>query len=119
MNDLPRQKLCELIAQHGPTLCEDSRRCNTLLKEQCGTFKKKVRILVGALEEQVTDELLTAPADAPRPDLLDRLRKQLQEAVKGYSGNVPVRLQSFLSAKFQVADLPVSQVKLAGAALEH
>jgi hypothetical protein len=81
MNDLPRQKLRELIAQHGNGLCDDPRRCNALLKEQCGTCKQEIRVLVGALAEQVTDELLTAPADAPRPELLERLRKQLQDAL--------------------------------------
>jgi hypothetical protein len=81
MNDLPRQKLRELIAEHGPGLCDDPRRCNALLKEQCGTYKQEIRVLVGALNEEITDELLTAPADAPRPELLDRLRKQLQDAL--------------------------------------
>jgi hypothetical protein len=81
MDNLPRQKLCELIAQHGPELCDDPRRCKALLKEQCGNYKQEIRILVEALTEQVTDDLLTAPADAPRPELIDRLRKQLQDAL--------------------------------------
>lgn len=79
MNDLPRQKLCDLIAQHGPALADDPRRCNALLKEQCGTYRPEIRVLVGALTEGVTDEMRKAPPDAPRPELLDRLRKQLQD----------------------------------------
>jgi hypothetical protein len=81
MNDLPRQKLRELIAEHGPGLCDDPRRCNTLLKEQCGTHRPEIRVLVGALTEGVAEELRGAPADTPRPELFDRLRKQLQDAL--------------------------------------
>jgi hypothetical protein len=79
MNDLPRQKLAELIAQHGAALCDDPRRCNALLKEQCGTYKAEIRVLVGALTEGIADRLRSVPADTPRQELLDRLRKQLQD----------------------------------------
>jgi hypothetical protein len=81
MNDLPRQKLCDLIARHGPGLCDDPRRCNALLKEQCGTYRPEVRLLVGALTEGVADELGKAAPDAPRLELLDRVRKQFQDAL--------------------------------------
>lgn len=81
MNELPRQKLCELIAQYGQALCEDTKRCNALLKEQCGAYKTEVRILVGAATEEIPDELLTAPPEEPRPDLLARLTRQLQDAL--------------------------------------
>jgi hypothetical protein len=79
MNDLPRQKLCELMAQHGPSLCDDARRCKALLKEQCGPYKQELRLLIDALTDEVTDELLTAPADEPRPALVARLTKRLRE----------------------------------------
>ena len=81
MNDLPRQKLCELIAQHGPGLCEDARRCKALLKEACGSYKQEIRVLVDVLtEDTILDELRKAPPDAPREELLARLTRQLREA---------------------------------------
>jgi hypothetical protein len=81
MNDLPRQKLCELIAQHGPALCEDARRCKALLKEACGVHKPEIRVLTEVLtEEAILDEMRTAPPDAPRDELLARVTRQLREA---------------------------------------
>jgi hypothetical protein len=78
MNDLPRQKLCELIAQHGPQLCDDRKRCRNLLREQCGAFKEEIRALDEALREDVADELRAAPGAAP-PERVARLTRQLQQ----------------------------------------
>src|SRR5947209_7455684 len=67
MNDLPRQKLCELIAEHGPDLCQDARRCKALLKEACGAHKQEIRVLTEVLTEgALLDELRAAPPDAAR-----------------------------------------------------
>jgi len=33
MHDLPRQKLSELLTKHGPTLCDDARRLEGMLKD--------------------------------------------------------------------------------------
>jgi hypothetical protein len=81
MNDLPRQKLRELLAQHGPALCDDARRCKALLREQCGAYKQEIRVLLDTLTEAgVIDELRAAPPDAPREELLTRLSRRVQEA---------------------------------------
>jgi hypothetical protein len=81
MNDLPRQKLCELIAEHGPDLCQDARRCKALLKEACGAHKQEIRVLTEVLTEgAILDELRAAPPDAPHEELLARLTRQLHEA---------------------------------------
>src|SRR6266852_3930153 len=81
MNDLPRQKLRELLAQHGPGLCDDPRRCKALLREQCGAYKQEIRVLIDTLTEAgVIDELRAAPPDALREELLARLTRQLQDA---------------------------------------
>jgi hypothetical protein len=81
MNELPRQKLCELIAQHGPGLCEDARRCKALLKEACAVHKTEIRVLTEVLTEgAILDELRAAPPEAPRDELLARLTRQLRDA---------------------------------------
>jgi hypothetical protein len=81
MNDLPRQKLPELLAQHGPALCDDARRCKALLREQCGAYKQEIRVLLDTLTEAgVIDALRAATPDAPREELLTRLSRQVQEA---------------------------------------
>jgi hypothetical protein len=42
MNDLPRQKLRELIVEYGRSLCDDPRRCEALLKDYCGQHKREI-----------------------------------------------------------------------------
>jgi hypothetical protein len=79
MNDLPRQKLVELLAKQGPKVYEDPQRCRALLREQCGAFKGEIKLLVDAITEQVPAELLTAPQGVPAEQLLGRLAAQLQE----------------------------------------
>src|SRR5262249_18079484 len=81
MNDLPRQKLVELLARHGEKVCQDPQRCRALLREQCGTFKGEIKLLVDAITEQVPAELLTAPQGVAPEQLLGRLANQLQESL--------------------------------------
>src|SRR5262245_10523348 len=78
MNDLARQRLCELIEQHGAELSEDSRRCRALLKERCGELRAEIDALIDALREGVPLELRTAPAGAPA-EAVSRLTKHLQD----------------------------------------
>ncbi len=47
MNEFPRQKLCELIAQYGHSLCDDPRRCEALLRDYCGQNRKEIFVLTG------------------------------------------------------------------------
>ncbi|HEX8175652.1 MAG TPA: right-handed parallel beta-helix repeat-containing protein [Pyrinomonadaceae bacterium] len=77
MNNLPREKLREIIARHGRALLEDPRRCEGLLRDYCGQYRREVSVLVMALEERVPIDLLSAPANAPREVLLARLAARL------------------------------------------
>ncbi|MGH9941511.1 MAG: right-handed parallel beta-helix repeat-containing protein [Pyrinomonadaceae bacterium] len=77
MNELPRQKLRELVARHGRGLAEDARRCEGLLRDYCGGYRREVSALVSALEEHAAKELLDAPAGTPREVLLARLARRL------------------------------------------
>lgn len=79
MNDLPRQKLRELIIQYGRSLCDDPRRCEALLKDYCGQYKREIFVLVSALKNRVADDLLKTSASVPQPILLARLNRQLEE----------------------------------------
>src|SRR5262245_51433133 len=78
MNDLPRQKLRELIAEHGPQLCDDHKSCRSLLRQRCPDHKKEVNLLIDALQEHVADELRTAPTGQPIEPLVTRLAAALQ-----------------------------------------
>lgn len=76
MNDRPRRTLRELVARHGRALAADPRRCEALLRDYCGEYRREVSVLVMAVEERVAQELL-APGATPRELLLARLSQQL------------------------------------------
>lgn len=79
MHNEVRQQLCKLIAQYGNALSEDSRRCNALLKDHCGQYKREIFVLVNALENRVGTELINASAGVPISLLLARLVKRLED----------------------------------------
>ena len=79
MNELPRQKLREIVARHGTEVVEDRRRCEGLLRDHFGEYRREVSVLSSALAERVPHELLAAPAGTPREVLLARLARRLSD----------------------------------------
>lgn len=79
MNDLPRQKLREIVARHGPAIVEDPRRCEALLRDHLGAHRREANVLASALEERVPQEIIAAPAGTPRAVLLARLSRRLAD----------------------------------------
>jgi len=79
MNDEPRQKLRELILEHGRSLCTDPRRCEALLKDYCGTYKREIFVLVAALKNRVADDLLKSSASLPPAIVMGRLQQRLED----------------------------------------
>ncbi len=79
MNDLPRQKLRELIIEYGRSLCDDPRRCEALLKDYCGQYKREIFVLVNALKNRVAEDLINSPAGVPPALLLGRLIQRLED----------------------------------------
>ena len=78
MNDLPRQKLSELIQRHGRVLCEDPQRLEALLRDHCGEYRLEINLLVAALRARVATELMTATAGQPMQTLIGRLAQRLE-----------------------------------------
>ena len=78
MNDLPRQKLCEIIAKYGQSLCETPRRCEALLRDLCGQYRQEIFVLVSALKEGVATELLNS-RKIPHEVIQERLTRKLQD----------------------------------------
>ncbi len=66
MNELPRQKLREIVARHGPSIIADARRCEALLRDHLGAHRREANVLASALEERVPQDILAAPAGTPR-----------------------------------------------------
>src|SRR5689334_11749059 len=78
MNELPRRRLCELIARD-PGLTEEPQRCEALLRDLCGGHKPEIHVLVGAAREYVPAELVSSQF-RKTPDLLvPLLAKRLQD----------------------------------------
>lgn len=76
MNDLPRRKLVEIVAKHGREIIENPRRCEGLLRDYAGAFRREISVLTMAVEERVPLDLLAGKA-TPRQVLLGRLTRRL------------------------------------------
>lgn len=81
MNPLPRQKLQELVARFGTSLAQDARRCEGLLRDHCGAYRREIAVLVSAIEERVAGELLRINSHTPRQVLLAKLAQRLHDNV--------------------------------------
>jgi hypothetical protein len=79
MDNLPRQKLCELLTTYGRSLCDDPRRCEGLLRDVCGEYKREIHVLVNALKERVVADLLGSRGGVPQEVLFARLSQRLQD----------------------------------------
>lgn len=80
MHDLPRDKLRELIVEYGRSLCDDPRRCEALLKDHCGQYKREIFVLVSALKNRVAEDLFRAQsAGLPETMVWSRARQRLEE----------------------------------------
>src|SRR5437870_81403 len=79
MNELPRQKLCELITKYGESLCDEPSRCEGLLRDLCPKDRGAVNLLVNALREGVATELRSHTVSVPIELAVSRLAKRLRE----------------------------------------
>lgn len=84
MNDAVRQELARIIERHGKSLADDPRRCEAMLRDYCGQYKREINVLAGALKERVAADLTSASGVLPVKLLIARLVKRLQENL-GYS----------------------------------
>lgn len=79
MNDIPRQKLAELVARFGPTLSEEHQRCEGFLKDLCGKYKAEINVLICAARDNVGTELLNTSSGISKEILIKRLANRLHE----------------------------------------
>lgn len=79
MNNLPRQKLQEIIKRYGQVIIDDPRRCRALLFDLCGGYKREIFVLTTALEERVPQDLLATSQSIPVTVLAAQLTKRLME----------------------------------------
>ncbi len=79
MNNAPRQVLRRIIAKYGNDLCGNARRCEGLLKDLCGEYRREISVLINAIEERIPLDLLAAGSSVPRDLLLSKLAKRLED----------------------------------------
>lgn len=79
MNSSPRQILARIIAKHGREICDSPKRVEALLRDLSSQHRREINILVGALEERVAADLITAGKSVPRDVLLARLTARLRD----------------------------------------
>ncbi|MFN6207994.1 MAG: SH3 domain-containing protein, partial [Planctomycetota bacterium] len=75
-----RQQLCDLVAQQGRTLVQDARRCDSLVRDFCGTTTAETKNLLLSIKEQVPHDALAQSSD-PWPTVLSRLSQKLQQGL--------------------------------------
>lgn len=71
--------LCRIAAKYGREICRDARRCEGLLNDLCGAYRREINVLVNAVEERVPLDLLAGKGSVPPELLLTRLEKRLEE----------------------------------------
>lgn len=69
MNDIPRQKLQYIVTQYGRAICDEPKRCEALLRDLCPEYKREINVLISALRERITTELVN-PSDATAKAML-------------------------------------------------
>lgn len=79
MNDLPRHTLARIISENGRAICDTPKRVEALLRDLCGAHRREINIIVGALEERVAADLMSAGNSVPREVLLARLAARLRD----------------------------------------
>ena len=79
MPDIPREKLILIVQRFTPSVCDDAKRCEGLLRDLCGEHKKEIAILIAALRENVVVELRETQGRLPLSLVVDRCSKRLHE----------------------------------------
>ena len=79
MYELPRQMLRKIVVKYGKEICSNSRRCEGLLNDLCGSYRREINVLVIAIDERIPLDLLAGANSISHELLLTRLEKRLEE----------------------------------------
>jgi nitrous oxidase accessory protein NosD len=115
MNDLPRQKLRDLIARHGRLLAGEPRRCEALLRDYCSPYRREIAVLVSAAEERIPTDLLATGTGLPREALLARLAQRLHDNVAMEKTAATWAVHSWALALGVVSDTELEAIERGGA----
>ena len=79
MNELPRQKLVEIVARFGRSVAGEPRRVEGLLRDYAGAHRREIAVIVSAMDERVAADLAGAQSGTPREVLLTKLSQRLHD----------------------------------------
>ena len=73
------QNLQEVINTYGADIFEDPGRLEGLLRDQCGQYKREIRLLISTLKEGVVNDLRLGKGSTPVELLVPQLCKKIEE----------------------------------------
>ncbi len=79
MNDIPRQKLQNIVAQYDRSVWEDPKQCKELLLELGTEYKREIHVLIWALEEKIVADLMAVPDTMTAETLLEEFAQRLYD----------------------------------------
>jgi hypothetical protein len=79
VNDVPREQLKKIIGRYGRSLSEDPQRCEALLRDFCGQYRKEISVLISAIKESIPVDLSNSQHRVPSDLLLAQLTKRLED----------------------------------------
>jgi len=79
MHDIVREKLCEIIENHGRLVYREDKRLEGLLKDICGEYKKEINSILIAVRSGVVLEMMNDYSNGRLEILLPRLMKKLSD----------------------------------------
>jgi hypothetical protein len=87
MNDSARATLASLISRYGVSVAHDPNRCEGLLRDTCPQCSREIFVLVHAVRQHVTEDLLAPRHTLPLALTEGFLAKRLEDEL-GFSGDV-------------------------------
>jgi hypothetical protein len=82
----PREKLRMIIEKNGDAILQDPDRVEGLLRDHCGSYRKEISALVGALNERVPLELKGSWQSAMTPEAM---RARMVQRLEDHRGLAP------------------------------
>ncbi|MGI0483754.1 formylglycine-generating enzyme family protein [Geminocystis sp. CENA526] len=78
MNNLPREKLIQIIKENGISITNNPQQCKAFLLDYCGEYRLEINVLMNALQEGIIKELKNIHQGIPLESILAKLRQKLE-----------------------------------------
>jgi hypothetical protein len=80
IDNIPRERLCEIVKTYGETIIENPKKLRALLKDLCqGQNTREINAIISSLEEKIPHEILKLKNTVPWNILSSQLKKRLSE----------------------------------------